>query len=60
MGEQMKARVAGAGEHALELRGRMAELGGIEPDADDLVAVRERRIERALRRRLRRDGAEST
>src|SRR6185369_7959004 len=52
MGDGMQAEPAGAGEHALEFRRRMALLGRIEPDADDALAPRQRLIERALGARL--------
>src|SRR5207253_11513344 len=38
----------GAGEHARELARRVPALGRIEPDADDAVAKRKRRVEGAL------------
>jgi hypothetical protein len=61
MGGEKEACVAGAGEHALELARRVPALGRIEPDADDAVAERQRRVERALGvRRVGRDGAGST
>ena len=44
----MQAKAAGAGEHALELRRRMALLRRVETDADDAIAPRQRLVERAL------------
>ena len=40
--------IACAAEDAGEFLGRMAELGRIESDADEFMAVRQRLIERAL------------
>src|SRR5262249_56903265 len=48
VGGEKEARVAGAGEHARELARRISPLGRIEPDADDAVAKRQRRVEGAL------------
>ena len=48
MGGEKKARVAGAREHVRELARRVSPLGRIEPDADDAVAKRQRRVEGAL------------
>ena len=48
MGDGVQAEAAGAGEDALELRRRLALLRGIEPDADEAVAPRQRLVERAL------------
>ena len=46
--DREKARVAGAAKDMLEFAGRIADLGGIKPNAHDFIAMRQRRIERVL------------
>ena len=45
----MKAQFAAAREHAGELFGRVADFAGIQPDADNLVAIGQRLLQRFKR-----------
>ena len=53
VGDAVQAELAAAREHARELLRRMAALAAVEADADELVAVRQRLLERRERSRLR-------
>ena len=59
--DQVQAQLAAAREDARELLGRVADLAGVEADADELVAKRQRLLQRVERFGSRsRDGAGST